>query len=56
MLVCLALSAMMFGATSNLPAGSKIYIEAADGFDTYLTAALQKKKVTENPKMRQRES
>ncbi len=25
--------------------GSKIYIEAADGFDTYLSAALQKKKV-----------
>lgn len=25
--------------------GSKIYIEAADGFDTYLAAALEKKKV-----------
>ena len=31
--------------TRSVPAGSKIYIEAADGFDTYLTAALQKKKV-----------
>jgi hypothetical protein len=29
----------------SLPQGSKIYIEATDGFDTYLTAALQKKKV-----------
>jgi co-chaperonin GroES (HSP10) len=28
-----------------VPAGSRIYIEAGDGFDTYLTAALQKKKV-----------
>jgi len=33
-----------FGA-SSLPPGSKIYVDAADGFDTYLTAALQKKKV-----------
>ncbi len=31
--------------TKTVPAGSKIYIEAADGFDTYLTAALRKKKV-----------
>jgi hypothetical protein len=45
MLACLTLSATAFGGTASLPEGSKIYIEAADGFDTYLTAALQKKKV-----------
>jgi hypothetical protein len=33
------------GMGSAVPAGSKIYVEAADGFDTYLAAALQKKKV-----------
>lgn len=32
-------------AGPSVPAGSRIYIEAGDGFDTYLTAALQKKKV-----------
>jgi len=32
-------------AEKSIPAGSKIYIEAADGFDTYLSAALQKKHV-----------
>ncbi len=32
-------------AEKRIPAGSKIYIEAADGFDTYLSAALQKKHV-----------
>ncbi len=41
----LALSGSVFAATASLPEGSKVYIEAADGFDTYLTAALQKKKV-----------
>ena len=29
----------------KIPNGSKIYIEAPDGFDNYLMAALQKKKV-----------
>ncbi|MFL6447540.1 MAG: hypothetical protein ACJ746_07605 [Bryobacteraceae bacterium] len=29
----------------RIPAGAKIYIEAADGFDNYLSAALQKKQV-----------
>jgi hypothetical protein len=28
-----------------IPAGSKIWIESADGFDTFLTAAITKKKV-----------
>ena len=31
--------------SSRIAPGSKIYIEAADGFDTYLAAALEKKKV-----------
>lgn len=30
---------------SRIAPGSRIYIEAADGFDTYLAAALEKKKV-----------
>jgi hypothetical protein len=29
----------------NLPAGSKVYIEPMDGFENYLAAALQKKRV-----------
>jgi hypothetical protein len=29
----------------NLPPGSKVYIEPMDGFENYLAAALQKKKV-----------
>ena len=43
----LALSVAMFAEapTKSVAAGSKIFIEAADGFDTYLTAALQKKSV-----------
>ena len=41
---------LSFGAfavepNKTIPVGSKIYIEAADGFDMYLTAALQKKRV-----------
>jgi hypothetical protein len=31
--------------SDRVPEGSKIYVEASDGFDTYLVAALQKKKV-----------
>jgi hypothetical protein len=30
---------------AGVPAGSKVYIATADGFDTYLTAALRKNKV-----------
>jgi hypothetical protein len=44
-LLGLTLSGAISAAATNLPPGSKIYIEATDGFDTYLTAALQKKKV-----------
>lgn len=43
-LLALTMSVTAFAAP-GLPEGSKIYIEAADGFDTYLTAALQKKHV-----------
>lgn len=32
-------------SAASLPLGSKVYIEAADGFGIYLTAALEKKKV-----------
>jgi hypothetical protein len=32
-------------AAGRLAPGSKIYVEAEDGFDTYLTAALEKKHV-----------
>ncbi len=45
MLVGLTLSGRAFAAARSLPEGSKVYIEAADGFDTYLSAALQKKQV-----------
>lgn len=44
MLIALTLIAVPLAA-ADIPAGSKIYIDAADGFDTYLTAALQKKHV-----------
>jgi hypothetical protein len=44
-LLGLTLSGAISAAATNLPPESKIYIEATDGFDTYLTAALQKKKV-----------
>jgi hypothetical protein len=30
----------------SVPAGSKVFVEASDGFDNYLAAALQKKKVS----------
>jgi hypothetical protein len=45
-LIC-ALSLFAVGALKPaiVPAGSKIYIDAPDGFDTYLTAALEKKHV-----------
>jgi len=38
-------AAFAAGPDKIVPAGSKVYVEAADGFDTYLTAALQKKNV-----------
>lgn len=41
----MTLSGTAFAGAPNLPEGSKVYIEAADGFDIYLSAALQKKKV-----------
>lgn len=47
-LLTLALTCMAIRATAGaltMPAGSRVYVEAADGFDIYLAAALQKKKV-----------
>ncbi len=41
----LLVSAALYAAPPSLPEGAKVYIEAADGFDTYLAAALEKKKV-----------
>jgi hypothetical protein len=38
-------SVAAYAADARIEPGSKIYVDAADGFDTYLTAALQKKKV-----------
>lgn len=32
-------------AGKTIPAGSKIYVDAAEGFDVYMAAAIQKKKV-----------
>ncbi len=47
MILAAAIPALAFAASPvrSVPPGSKIYVEAADGFDTYLTAALQKKQV-----------
>jgi hypothetical protein len=40
------LTTISFAATPvRVPAGSKIYVAPGDGFDTFLTAALDKKKV-----------
>lgn len=45
-LFAMALSSLVFGGDGkSIPVGAKIYVEASDGFDTYLAAALQKKKV-----------
>ncbi|HEY4053888.1 MAG TPA: hypothetical protein VGL74_09100 [Terriglobales bacterium] len=43
----MALSCIAFCASGErkVAPGSKIYVEAGDGFDTYLTAALEKKNV-----------
>jgi hypothetical protein len=44
--VLLSCSGFVFGSdVRTVPAGSKIFVEASDGFDSYLAAALQKKKV-----------
>src|SRR5665213_1579647 len=44
--VALALASVAcFGEERIVPSGSKIFVEAADGFDTYLDAALRKKQV-----------
>ncbi len=43
----MALGAMtcFAGDAKTVPAGSKVYVQASDGFDTYLDAALRKKHV-----------
>jgi len=43
--VCSLISLSASAQQKKIQPGSKIYIEAADGFDTYLAAALEKKKV-----------
>ncbi len=43
--LALVITCAAIAAGPTVPAGSKVYVEAADGFDTYLAAALQKKKV-----------
>jgi hypothetical protein len=44
--IFLSLSCLAFGSDAKtVPAGSKVFVEASDGFDIYLAAALQKKKV-----------
>jgi hypothetical protein len=44
--IFLSLSYLAFGSDpKTVPAGSKVFVEASDGFDIYLAAALQKKKV-----------
>ena len=49
-LICAALLVLSLTLTAvaqdnKIPAGAKVFIEAMDGFETYLTAALEKKKV-----------
>ena len=47
-LFLLAFSTITFGqetGSTRIPAGSKVYINSMDGFETYVTAAIQKKKV-----------
>jgi len=46
LVVALALASVAcFGEERVVPSGSKIFVEAADGFDTYLDAALRNKHV-----------
>ena len=44
-MISVALGLTQAAAVRSVAPGSKIYVEAADGFDTYLMAALQKKNV-----------
>lgn len=44
-LVCSIFSFSALAQEKTVPPGAKIYIEAPDGFDTYLAAALEKKHV-----------
>jgi hypothetical protein len=44
--ILLSFPCLAFGGDlKTVPAGSKVFVEASDGFDNYLAAALQKKKV-----------
>ncbi len=45
MLMAVMTCAIALGQGKSIPPGSKIYVEAEKGFDTYLIAALDKKKV-----------
>jgi hypothetical protein len=45
LILCLVGAAYANQTILNLPAGSKVFIEPMDGFENYLAAALQKKKV-----------
>ena len=44
-IACVLLVVMSAASQNTIPTGSKVFVSADDGFDTYLTAALQKKKV-----------
>ena len=44
-LLLVILTALVAVEPTKLPAGSKIYVAPGDGFDTFLSAALTKKKV-----------
>lgn len=44
-LACLLCLPEAFGGQQIIPAGSRVFVNADDGFDTYLAVALQKKKV-----------
>ncbi len=45
-LFCLIGTCAAFAQDNKIPAGSKVYIEKMEGFETYLVAALDKKKVS----------
>lgn len=45
LITAVMLSAISAMAQSQIAAGSKVYMEPMNGFETYLTAAFQKKKV-----------
>jgi hypothetical protein len=51
-LIAVCLFGSMAFAAEYVPAGSRIYIEPADGFDTFLTAALDR--IRQCPKQRRR--